>query len=460
MIPLFIWSPEEEGEWSPGDASRCWLDRSLRALAASLEARGSRLIVRRGPTLQALLEVAQHCGSNRVVWNRRIEPAIQVRDAMVEGALREQGLAVHPFNGSLLLEPQQNLKKDGTPYRVFTPFWNAMKKRIERFEETPAPAQLRAPVTWPRSLSIDSLQLDPRGGAVTDRVQIQSALAADSWVPGEDGACRLLASFLSEDLRGYPTERERPSATGTSRLSPHLRFGEISPHTIWNAASDCIAEDEGSGVAEAGEAWLRQLAWREFSHHLLHHFPETTDQPLRADFSRFAWREDEHELRAWQQGLTGYPLVDAGMRELLGTGWMHNRVRMVVASFLVKDLRQPWQHGARWFWERLVDADLANNTMGWQWCAGCGADAAPYFRVFNPLLQSRRYDPDGTYLRRWIPELSRLDNRWIHEPHRAPTEVLEAAGVTIGSTYPAPLVEHDQAKRLALDAYQALTSKR
>jgi len=452
LLPLFIHSPTEEESWMPGGASRWWLDRSLRALDASLRERGSRLVVRHGASLDVLRDVAREAGAGAVFWNRRYEPASIARDRIVKQALRQDGLVAESFNSALLFEPWENVKNDGTPYRVFTPFWKSMLKRGNVPSPLVTPAPIAAPSRWPRSESIDDLALRPRPD--------WAAGLREAWTPGENGAHAELARFLRDGIENYETGRNLPSQVGTSRLSPHLHFGEIGPRSIWKAVHD-LAADRGSAAFDAAaESWLRQLAWREFAHHLLFHFPHTAEKPLRPEFARFEWADDETLLSHWQRGLTGYPIVDAGMRELWATGWMHNRVRMIVASFLVKDLRVAWQEGARWFWDTLVDADLANNTMGWQWTAGCGADAAPYFRVFNPLLQSRRFDPDGIYLRHWLPELAALDAKWIHEPHGAPALVLEAAGVRIGKDYPAPIVAHDQAKRLALDAYQSMMSGR
>ena len=277
-----------------------------------------------------------------------------------------------------------------------------------------------------------------------------------AWRPGTAGANAELQRFLRDGLLAYSEGRNRPDLVGTSRLSPHLHFGEISPRQVWQAAKR-FAESQ-SIPASAWRRWqfLTEIGWREFAHHLLFHFPHTPEQPLRAEFARFPWRENPAWLRAWQRGQTGYPLVDAGMRELWSTGWMHNRVRMVVASFLVKNLLLPWQEGARWFWDTLVDADLANNTLGWQWTAGCGADAAPFFRVFNPVSQGEKFDPEGNYVRRWVPELARLPGAWIHQPWQAPTAALAASGVELGRTYPRPIVSHLISRELALEAYQAI----
>jgi deoxyribodipyrimidine photo-lyase len=273
-----------------------------------------------------------------------------------------------------------------------------------------------------------------------------------AWQPGERGAAKQLRAFLAAALVEYPTGRDRPDRTGTSRLSPHLHFGEISPRQVWHAVVAWQARQSGPGVATAAEAFQRELGWREFSHQLLFHFPHTTNQPLKAQFVDFPWDHNPPTLKAWQRGLTGYPIVDAGMRELWSTGWMHNRVRMIVGSFLVKHLLIDWRQGAVWFWDTLVDADLANNTLGWQWVAGCGADAAPYFRIFNPVLQGRKFDPDGAYVRRWVPELGLLPKQHIHAPWEASPAELATSGVRLGQNYPQPIVDHAFARRRALDA--------
>lgn len=439
VVPLFILAPDEEGEWPPGAASRWWLDRSLRALEATLCALGSRLVVRRGPSLDVLHEVARECSATRVVWNRRYEPASIARDRTVKQGLRADGLEAASCNSSLLLEPWENGKDDGTPYRVFTPFWKAMLRRAAVPAPLPSPARLDAPTAWPRSDSIDDLGLLPRID--------WAAGMREAWTPGETGAHAALGRFLRDGIASYESARDVPSRTGTSRLSPHLHFGEIGPRQVWHAVRDLAAERADPRFDAAADAWLRQIAWREFGHHLLYHFPRTPTEPLRPEFARFEWSDDDELLAKWQRGLTGYPIVDAGMRELWRTGWMHNRVRMIVASFLVKDLRLPWQEGARWFWDTLVDADLASNTLNWQWAAGCGADAAPYFRIFNPVLQGRKFDPAGEYVRRHVTELRDHSARTIHSPW-------ESGDGARG--YPPPMVDHKQAREEALAAYEAV----
>lgn len=441
VVPVFIWAPEEEGGWAPGGAGRWWLHHSLAALDTALAARGSRLVLRRGPTAETLADLAKALGAGEVWWNRRVEPAALRQEEAVAMALRAAGIAARPCAPDLLVPPESLLNKSGGPFQVFTPFWKAATSQIPVPEPLPAPAALTPPEAWPESLQLDALKLLPA-------VDWAGGLR-DNWTPGEAGVPDLLAAFLDGAAAQYPEARDRPGVPGTARLSPHLHFGEISPRAVFHAAQLRAFAGAEKGV----EAWVRQLYWREFGHYMLRHFPHTPEAPLRGEFAAFPWRDDPAGLRAWRRGLTGYPIVDAGMRELWRTGWMHNRVRMIAASFLVKDLLIPWQAGAAWFWDTLVDADLANNTLGWQWTSGCGPDAAPYFRVFNPVLQGEKFDPDGGYVRRWVPELAGLDNQWIHRPWEAPELLLHAAGVVLGETYPKPIVEHAGARDRALLAH-------
>jgi deoxyribodipyrimidine photo-lyase len=323
---------------------------------------------------------------------------------------------------------------------VFTPFWRACRALPPPDTPRPAPGKISKPRTWPASIPLDDLELLPTIGW-------DAGLAA-AWSPGEAGARQRLREFVAHGLTYYHEERNRPDHAGSSRLSPHLHFGEISPRQIRHA----VARKRSTGA----ETFLTEIGWREFAQHVLYHFPHTADAPLRVPFRRFPWNSDRRALRAWQRGRTGYPIVDAGMRELWTTGWMHNRVRMIAGSFLTKDLLISWREGARWFWDTLVDADLASNTLGWQWVSGCGADAAPYFRIFNPVTQGEKFDPQGVYVRRWVPELARLPDRWIHRPWSAPVDVLGAAGVRLGRDYPRPMVDHDQARRAALAALETI----
>jgi deoxyribodipyrimidine photo-lyase len=440
VIPVFVWSPEEEGRWGPGAASRWWLHTSLRRLDASLRARGSRLIIRRGQTSQTIRTLLEESGASAVYWNRRYEPAVAERDRHLETMLRAEGRIVRNFNGALLYEPWNVGSRSGRPFRVFSAFWRACQAQADPEAPQAAPETIEGPRRWPAAIPLKELRLSP---AVDWAVGLRA-----QWRPGEAGALQSLDRFRDEGISGYATRRDHPDRLGTSRLSPHLHFGEISPRQVWSAVRGWPHRS-----SDAQTCFLRELGWREFAYHLLFHFRQTPERPLRTEFEAFPWEADAEDLRAWQRGQTGYPIVDAGMRELWRTGWMHNRVRMIAASFLVKDLLIPWQEGAAWFWDTLVDADLANNTAGWQWVVGCGADAAPYFRIYNPVTQGETFDPSGDYVRRWVPELRRLPNEWLHRPWEAPAGVLSEAGVELGIHYPRPIVDHREARARALAAF-------
>jgi deoxyribodipyrimidine photo-lyase len=448
VVPVYIHAPGEEGPWQPGGASRWWLHHSLTQLGQSLAALGARLCVRASDdSLAGLQMLVRECAATRVVWNRRYEPVIRARDEIIKRTLREQGIEAESYAGALLYEPWSIRTVGGGPYQVFTPFWRHCKSLVDPAVPLPAPRALRAPTKWPAAQTIESLALLPA-------LDWPSGLAA-AWIPGEDQALRRLERFTSEGLEDYSSRRDEPGIRGTSGLSPHLHFGEISARQIWHAVRRA-ALARGQSFSWRDSQFLTEVGWREFAHHLLYHFPDTPEEPLRANFARFPWRSSRTLLRAWQRGATGYPIVDAGMRELWHTGWMHNRVRMITGSFLVKDLLLPWTCGARWFWDTLVDADLAANTLGWQWVAGCGADAAPFFRIFNPVTQATRFDGTATYVRRWVPELAALPDDWIHEPWAAPAPVLRSAGITLGVHYPKPVVDHAAARQRALQAFASI----
>jgi deoxyribodipyrimidine photo-lyase len=444
VVPVYRWAPHEEGRWAPGAASRWWLHYSLAHLAERLADVDSYLVIRRGPSLAALDALVEETGASAVYWNRRYEPAAVQRDAGVKAALSKRGVVVESFNGSLLHEPWTVATRLGKPYQVFTPYWKACLAMGVDHDPHDAPQHLPPPSRWPSGVMLDDLELLPT--IPWDREFYST------WQVGELAAQERLAGFVAEDLAAYHESRNQLDHRGWSRLSPHLHFGELSPRQVWAAVQAATRVDRKA--KPGAEAFLAELGWREFAHHLLYHFPASQHQSLRENFRRFRWRASRQLLRRWQRGQTGYPIVDAAMRQLWATGYMPNRARMIVASFLTKDLRVRWQRGAEWFWDTLLDADLANNTLGWQWTAGCGADAAPYFRIFNPVSQAEKFDPDGNYIRRWIPELAHLPTPWIFQPWEAPHDVLAAARVILGRTYPEPVVDHAQARRAALAAYK------
>jgi deoxyribodipyrimidine photo-lyase len=446
VIPVYIHAPDEEHPWQPGAASRWWLHHTLTALADGLRALGSHLIVADGDSLATLRRLIQATGARHCLWNRLYDPALVQRDSGIKQALRADGIRCDSFNALVLLEPWQVKTGAGEPYRVFTPYWRRCLPQLADIG-TPLPAPRKLPPVPDDvpSLPIEALELLPR-------VRWDQGLR-ETWHPGERGAAARLEAFIAGPIKGYGEGREYPGEPGTSALSPHLHFGEIGPRQIVHAIGE-----RGLGEHDDAAHYIRELGWRDFSHQLLYHFPHTPSEPLDPKFAAFPWREDENGLllRAWQRGRTGIPIVDAGMRELWHTGWMHNRVRMIVSSLLTKNLRLPWQQGAHWFWDTLVDADLASNTQGWQWSAGSGADAAPYFRIFNPVRQGERFDPKGSYVRRWCPELAKLPDKFIHQPWEANPALLDDSGVQLGGDYPAPVVELKQSRAEALAAYEEI----
>ena len=452
VIPLYVHAPEEEAPWQPGAASRWWLHHSLKALQTSLRRHGSGLVIRQGDSGSVLREVARETGAGLVCWNRLYDPSTVPRDRGIEEVLGEAGIRVESHPGSLLREPWTVAKDDGTMYRVFTPFWRRYLLTGPEVSPDAGPADLPPLPRDLRSLSVEDLELLPA---------IPWHLAfGDHWQPGEAGAMAVLDGFLDRSaVFEYGRERDLPGQDGVSRLSPHLHFGEITARQVWQAVV-CAAGDPAEAgahrVEEGALAYLRQLAWRDFAHHILYHLPHTAEEPFDGRYRSFVWDENPGLLQAWQKGRTGIPLVDAGMRQLWRTGWMHNRVRMLAASVLTKNGLVHWREGARWFWDTLVDADLANNTMGWQWTAGCGVDAAPYFRIFSPVRQGERFDPEGDYVREWVPELAAMPSRHIHEPWRAPASVLQQAGVRLDVDYPSPVVDLAKGRTEALRRYKAL----
>ena len=442
---------ESPGLGTPGGAARWWLHHSLAALAQSLRGIGGRLDILRGSARTLVPALADAAGARGVFWTRRYRATEIAVDSEIKAALGAQGREAKSFNGQLLAEPFALKTTLGGPYRVFTPFWRALSA-TPISAPLPAPARLRAaawPAKAPTRLDLADLRLLP------ENPDWAGGLRA-AWRPGEPSARASLDDFLSDRAATYPADRDRPALPATSRLSPHLRFGEISPRTIWHAARHAAAS--GAVDAAAIDKFLSELGWRDFSWHLLFHNPDLATRNVDARFDAFPWRDDAAGLAAWRRGRTGYPIVDAGMRELWTTGYMHNRVRMIAASFLIKHLLIDWRAGESWFRDTLCDADPASNAANWQWVAGSGADAAPYFRIFNPILQGEKFDADGAYVRRWIPELARAPNAFVHKPWAAPRAVPDEAGVRPGVDYPAPVVDHAAARARALAAWRVVSS--
>lgn len=439
IVFLYIHCPREEASWKRGAASDWWLHHALTDLQRQLDQHGHQLLIRSlGSSLECLQGVIKETDAKSVIWNRCYEPSFVKRDNRIKKELTASGIHVDSFNGSLLLDPLEITNKSGKPFQVFTPFWKHCR------DLTPA-----EPVTLPLTAAKPNLSSDN-----VESLDLLPTIPWDKgidsfWSPTRQGGLDLLKKSAAKS-GSYNILRDIPAEDGTSRLSPYLHFGQISPREFFHTIRDGVKDRE-----KADLGILRQLYWREFSAHLLYHFPHSQDKALKPEYDLFPWEFDAEQLSAWQRGMTGFPIVDAGMRQLWQTGWMHNRVRMIAGSLLVKHLLQPWQEGARWFWDTLVDADLANNSMGWQWIAGSGADASPYFRIFNPIIQGKKFDPDGTYVRKWIPELAELPKEHIHTPWEAPPLDLAEAGVTLGKDYPHPIVSHSDGRQRALDAYAA-----
>lgn len=450
IIVLFILDDEHPGKWKLGSAQRWWLHHSLTKLIQRLKVLGIDLILRRGDPLTIIESLVKQTEAAGVYWNRRYEPFHIKRDSIIKSSLKAKGVEAKSFNSRLLFEPTNIANKAGGFFKVFTPFWKTCR------QSTPPPLPLSEPVLipYPNSLASDLLESWQLLPVVPDWAHG----LRETWQPGELGAQLRWQAFLKGALDNYAHQRDYPGEKGTSELSPHLHFGEISVNQLWHDCQKLVAAST-TIISPNTDKFLAELGWREFSYHLLYHCPHIPEDPFRPEFTGFPWTTDRQALKRWQQGKTGYPIVDAGMKELWHTGIMHNRVRMIVASFLTKDLLISWQEGAQWFWDTLVDADLASNSANWQWVAGCGADAAPYFRIFNPELQGERFDPNGHYIRRWLPELTKLSDTYIHAPWKCPIDVRAACKVVLGKNYPLPIVEHDQARKRALAAYQKLSSK-
>lgn len=435
ILPLYVLD-ETPDLRAPGAASLWWLDKSLAALAADLEARGSRLILQRGEAASVVRALCADSEAQGVMFNALFDPAFVQRDAHLAETLKARDIEVHRFNGGHLIHPEAVKTKTGGPYNVFTPFWRTARELVTESQPSPAPERLASPDAWPGSDRLEDWRLHP--------AKPDWSGGFDGWAPGEAGAVARLETFVGQGLKTYSHDRDRPATEGVSRLSPHLHFGEIAPKACWRAA-------EGGG--EEADKFRAELGWREFCCAINARGQDLAQENFDSRFDAFPWRDAPADLEAWKRGRTGYPIVDAGMRQLWTTGWMHNRVRMIVASFLTKHLLIDWRRGEAWFWDTLVDADHASNAANWQWVAGSGADAAPYFRIFNPMIQGAKFDPDGAYVRRWVPELARLPAKTIHAPWEASGAVLEGAGVRLGASYPRPIVDHDTARKRALTAY-------
>jgi deoxyribodipyrimidine photo-lyase len=443
IICVYILDQNQNKHWPNGAATLWWLHHSLFRLSESLKALNIKLILRKGSVIEELDNIVQSTGAESLYFTRHYEPYNSDLESQINQHLSDQ-IEVKRFRGYLLYEPEAIRTGKDEPYKVFTPFYRCCLKT-----STPG-----APVRTPKNL------ISYKKRIASDRLNDWKLLPKapnwakgfnEYWVPGELGAHENLKDFIAHSGNKYPVLRNRPDVTGTSRLSPHMHFGEISPRQIWTAI-----KNSPKILEHNGEAYLRQLIWRDFAYHLLTHWPDFPEKPFRKEFNKFPWKTDTKSLQAWQQGNTGYPIVDAGMRELWKTGWMHNRVRMIVASFLIKDLLIPWQQGEEWFWDTLVDANLANNAASWQWVAGSGADASPYFRVFNPVLQGEKFDPIGDYVREWVPELKHIPKKYIHSPWLAPEDILIKAKITLGKNYPHPIIDHSFARDRALAAYKKL----
>jgi deoxyribodipyrimidine photo-lyase len=452
ILCFFILDEASEGFRPLGGAARWWLHGSIAALDASLRRLGSELILLKGAASTIVDRLACETGASAIFWNRRYSAEEIAVDNAIKRRLTDQGIEAQSFNGRLLHEPWDIKNQSGKPFQVFTPYLRTVRMRR-------IPAPLPAPTrietgTWPASvlssrIALDELELEP------SRPDWATGLKAD-WQRGETAAQEKLAHFLDLGLKGYAEDRDIPAVSGTSRLSPHLRFGEIGPRQIWHAAADMSAREPA--VERGAEKLLSEVIWRDFSYQMLHDHPHLPRAPHNGKFEHFPWAGDEETLNAWRKGRTGYPIVDAGMRQLWRTGWMHNRVRMIVASFMVKHLLTDWRRGEAWFWDTLVDADPANNAFSWQWIAGSGPDSAPFHRIFNPVTQGEKFDPKGDYVRAFVPEIAELPQAFIHKPWEAPPGVLRSAGIELGETYPRPIVPHGPARERALEAFRTLRS--
>jgi len=435
---ILIYIQELKNRRPNGAAKNIWLHHSLKSLSKDIQARGGQLILRRGEAQDILNELIHETGADAVYWNRRYSEIGRNIDADIKSNFKLRSIDVQSFNANLLTEPWEIKTKTDGFYKVFTPYWRAVRARLNLDDALPPPEKIHSHHV--QSLGLDELKLRPQNLNWHEPMM-------QGWEAGEAGAHNRLKQFLDGSIGDYGAQRDVPAnETGTSRLSPHLAHGEISPRQIWHAAM---------GQPKNPDKFLSEIGWREFSYVLMFHVPKLASQNFKPAFDKFEWQDDARALQAWQRGQTGYPFVDAGMRQLWQTGWQHNRVRMVCASFLIKHLLQDWRLGEAWYWDTLLEADPASNAASWQWVAGSGADASPYFRIFNPFSQGEKFDPDGDYVRKYVPELSKMPKKYIHRPWEAPTNILDYAGVELGATYPKPIVEHKFARERALAAYKA-----
>lgn len=445
FLPVFVLR-DDSSNWQIGSASQWWLHHSLASLDNSLRALGGRLFIYKQQEVASLMKsISKTVNASAVFWNRRYAPDEITADTHLKNDLKAAGLKVRSFNGNLLNEPWTVLNKQELPYKVFTPFWRECRRKANVDDALPAPTSIKLPTKTPVDDTLESLDLLPKKPDWSSGI-------CQRWKPGETPAVEKWQAFLENNIHHYEDARNIPSIAGTSYLSPHLAFGEISPRHIWHDVMTASVMQNSANM----DRYLSEIGWREFSYYQLYHFPHILKSSFNTKFDHFPWLKDPQGLRAWQRGLTGFPIVDAGMRELWHTGYMHNRVRMIVASFLCKDLLVHWQEGAQWFWDTLVDADIASNTASWQWTAGCGADAAPFFRIFNPMTQGEKFDGKGLYTRKWVPELTTLPDKFLQKPWEAPADVIKTSGIKLGEDYPFPIVDHKVARLDALDRFKAL----
>ncbi len=450
LIPVYIWDEGNSNPWRPGEASKWWLHQTLKIFQKRLAELGSDLILLKGSPHEQLLHIAKKSGATAILWNCSYDPSESNIVKAVQKALHLK-VDLQWFQGNILCSPEELCKKDGSPYLVYTPFW---RNFLAKYSVTAATKSKKLP---PLPKEFRAIEFCVEDLNLLSHLSWHEAFHK-YWKPGEEEALKKVRNFFKKNLNKYDSYRNLPDTEGTSMLSPHFHFGEIHPQQVLRMIADEYGDLKKIRDPNIIQ-FMKEILWREFSYHLLQHFPKTPNQPLKEVYKDFPWKKNEKLFTAWTKGETGYPIVDAGMRQLWNTGWMHNRVRMITASFLIKHLGISWQEGAKWFWDTLVDADLANNTQGWQWTAGCGADAAPFFRIFNPIMQSEKFDPDGNYVAFWCPELKNLPPKWIYRPWQAPAKELAKACIILGVDYPHPVVDHRVARDKALWNYEWMRAR-